>query len=153
MARMKSGDAGTRSERETTVTLRLPRELHERLKAEGGERGFAASIRERLERSFAPAATGGDQETSELLLMAAEGAREIGELRHPWHEDPTAFAVFKTFMAILLGLYQPDGKPSPNLDARLEAVIMAGAAAKVLGDRALDVRSRIRPPWQAGDEP
>jgi hypothetical protein len=34
------------------VTLRLPKELHEKLKAEAGPRGFAAEVRQRLEASL-----------------------------------------------------------------------------------------------------
>src|SRR5437868_3598585 len=41
------------AEREIVVTLRLPRELHARLKELGGERGLTAQIRQRLEASFA----------------------------------------------------------------------------------------------------
>ena len=49
-----------RSEHETVVTLRLPRELHERLKQEAGERGFAAEVRRRLEASLEAGASPDD---------------------------------------------------------------------------------------------
>jgi hypothetical protein len=44
---------GKRSDRETVVTLRLPRELHERLREVAGERGLTELIRERLQASLA----------------------------------------------------------------------------------------------------
>src|SRR5262250_773973 len=85
-----------RSERETVVTLRLPRELHDRLKEAGGERGLTAQIRDRLEASFAgtpPSAD--DPKTAELLQAVASVARFGKQKIGRWHENPYAFAILK----------------------------------------------------------
>ncbi|MGC2414572.1 MAG: Arc family DNA-binding protein [Stellaceae bacterium] len=62
-----------RSERETVMTVRLPRELHEHLKkaAEAGEGGIAAELRRRLEQSFEAPVPNTDPRFADLLTTAA----------------------------------------------------------------------------------
>jgi hypothetical protein len=80
-----NADLPKRSERETVVTLRLPRDLHDRLKSEGGDRGFAAEIRRRLQTSFAENPTASkDPWFGDLLTainQAAAGAVKLKQ--HP----------------------------------------------------------------------
>lgn len=146
-----AGEASKRSDRETVVTLRLPRELHDRLKVAAGERGFAADVRQRLERSFGPSIAGMEQQTIDLLSMIAEGAPAVAALRRPWYSDPNAFEVYKATVILLLEGFRPEGEPNPNLDATYEAIAVIGLATRVLGDRALDFILRTREVALAGE--
>src|SRR5439155_11242872 len=103
--RLESGMRGSapvrRSDRETIVTLRLPRELHERLKQEGGERGLTAEVRRRLEASFAPSLpdwSESDPKTRELSGAIPELARLVQDEYGPWHSDPGAFHLFELML-------------------------------------------------------
>jgi hypothetical protein len=112
----RSSTSPKRSDRETVVTLRLPRDLHDRLKAAASERGFAADIRQRLEASVAgtaPAAA--DPQTNELLLQIAELSKIVEKAYGNWHTDPGAFAVFQLAINKTLSGYQPTGKAEIQL--------------------------------------
>src|SRR5712691_9925820 len=63
------------AEREITVALGLPRELHAQLKALGGYRGLTAEIRNRLEASL----EGDDPETRRLLSAIAKIAADVAD--------------------------------------------------------------------------
>ena len=94
--------------------IRLPRNLHERLKKAGGERGMGEEIRRRLEASFDAEKAPANPKTRELLdaisSFAEETARDYGN----WSEDAFAFEVLKACVNMLLAHYQPKGKPVPN---------------------------------------
>lgn len=111
----------------TQTSLRLPRELHDRLSAAAGERGIGDEIRRRLEASFAPdeVADAKTRELARLVTHAAEiiggvGERGSGGYYWPWHTDPFSFEVFKlvVHMALdkALAYYRPEGEavPKPN---------------------------------------
>ena|SRR5690349_9600604 len=94
------------SEQSTSVAFRLPRELHDRLKAAAGTRSVSEVIRERLE-----AVVAGDPETQRLTDAIAYVARHIGA---PWHRDPFSFAAFRAAIDALLSRQKPDGAPIPK---------------------------------------
>jgi hypothetical protein len=102
-----------RSDRETMLAFRVPRELHERLKtaAEKNNRGITAEVRERLEASLAPRAVNSDPKTQELLDAIANVARTIGSFYKPWHESPYSLAVVRSAVATLLTALGPKGEP------------------------------------------
>src|SRR6266568_9006488 len=97
-----------RSERETVMTVRLPRELHEYLKkaAQAGEGGIAAELRHRLEASFVSSLRTGDQKTADFVDAIATVAVNVQPPYGPWHENPHAFAVFSAAMTALLAYFR-----------------------------------------------
>jgi hypothetical protein len=124
------------AEREIIVTLRLPRELHARLKELGGERGLTAEIRGRLEASFA------DPRFADLLTTigyaASAAARTYlprkvvvspgvaaGMLREGKQIDPkrrevediSAHWLFEASLQMLLDAFRPNGIPASLNDA------------------------------------
>jgi hypothetical protein len=101
--------------------VRLPRELQERLRRAGGERGIGEEIRKRLEKSFEAEKTPkrpADPKFQELLLaiafVVAKLKTHFGDL---W-EDRFSFEVFKSALDLWLEAIQPEGepvmKPNPN---------------------------------------
>ena len=93
------------------TTLRIPRELHERLASAAGEdRNIGDEIRQRLELSFQRS---DDPKTRELCASVAfMGVLAQSYFLHRWHEDPFTFQVFKIAIEKLLkGYYQPKGEP------------------------------------------
>jgi hypothetical protein len=102
-------NAAKRSDKETVVTLRLPRDLHDRLKKAGGARGLTAQIRQRLERSFTPGPF--DPKTGQLLAGVSYIANALA-LDGKWHEDPYLFQVLKAGVLTLLSRFEPVGDPA-----------------------------------------
>jgi hypothetical protein len=104
-----------RTDEGMVVPLRLPRTLHERLKAEAdaAQRTFAAEVRRRLEASLAAETTAGgdDPKTRQLLAGIAKLASEIGTFYAPWHENPYSLAVLRSAVDTLLGVSGPKGEP------------------------------------------
>src|SRR5437868_3371225 len=96
-----------KNQESTTVAFRLPRELHDRLKADAGTRSVSEVIRERLEASV----VAGDPETQRLTDAIAHVARNIGAL---WYEDAFSFAAFAAAIDALLSSYRPEGAPVPK---------------------------------------
>ena len=132
-----------RSEMEVTVTLRLPRELHDRLKSEGGDRGFAAEIRRRLEASFTqtPTARG----FGDLLAAIGHAASAAAEVHPPLGgEDTWAYAAFEEAVGMLLGAFRPEGEPPTPHELRNTAAMLVGLALAPLGDRGVGPFARLR---------
>jgi hypothetical protein len=92
--------------RDTTVTLRLPRELHDQLKEAARGRSVSEEMRVRLARSLT-----NSPQTAGLLDAVAEIARRLpgflGSRWGHWHEDPYAFIVFKSAVETLLLHFRP----------------------------------------------
>jgi hypothetical protein len=126
-----------RSERETVVTLRLPRELHELLKkaADDHGRGFAAEVRRQLEAGISPAAVAvPDNAQVRGLLNAILAMTEnlSGELVKGVDE----FAVFKRAIEMLLRVLDPNPAPSDRiLETSAFAVAVLGINEAKLPDR------------------
>lgn len=108
-----------RSTRETKnmiqTALWLPREMHERLKKEGGERGLGDEIRRRLQFSFD--AEPPDKTTDELLDAINQIVIALDE---PWYTNRFVFDVFKAAIIELLSKYQPNGQAEPEAIAKLQ---------------------------------
>ena len=99
--------------------VRLPRDLHERLKQAGGERGMGEEIRKRLEKSFeAEKAPKSPPDPVLHELLPAIGF-VVAKLRtyfgNPW-EDRFSFEVLKSALDWLLVANRPEGDPvmKPN---------------------------------------
>jgi hypothetical protein len=90
----------------------LPRDLHQRLKRAGGERGMGEEIRRRLEASFA--ADPAKPKTNELLASITFAADETNRYYGDWAEDAFAFEVLKACVDLLLAVERPKGEAVPN---------------------------------------
>jgi predicted DNA-binding protein len=109
----------------TAVAFRLPRELHDRLRAAAGTRSVSELIRERLEAVIA-----GDPETQQLTNAIAHVARNLGS---PWHKDPFNFATFAAAIEKLLSSYRPDGEPVPKPNTMAEVLFGPNASPERAG--------------------
>jgi hypothetical protein len=101
--------------RDTTITLRLPRELHEHLKAAAAGRSVSEEIRSRLEQSLIRDWTS-DQKTGDVVDAIANLARNVKPYFGDWHKNPYAFGVFKAGIDTLLTKVRPTGEPIPPPD-------------------------------------
>jgi hypothetical protein len=110
-----------RSETETYVALRIPRELHARLKEAGGERGLTAEIMSRLE------VVSGDQNTRDLQFEIGESAQLLAQHWVAWHADAEAWSVFKAAVNRLLDEYKPKTTGTPK--SRDAAIMFDGEGA------------------------
>jgi hypothetical protein len=95
------------------TALWLPREMHEQLKKEGGERGLGDAIRLRLQGSFHAQQLPRDDTTQTLLEAIREIARQLAVVE-PWHANRFAFDVFKAAIGQLLAIYQPSSEALGN---------------------------------------
>jgi hypothetical protein len=104
------------------TAFRLPRELHEQIKAAAGERGISEEIRRRLEASFGPEA-GSDVQTRELGAVISQLAARMDEDYGAWHHDPFSFQAFKAGINLVMDHSRPKGepvgKPKPNSVAEM----------------------------------
>jgi hypothetical protein len=110
-----------RSETETYIALRVPRELHARLKEAGGERGLTAEITSRLE------VASGDRQTRDLQLEIGLCARLLAQHWVAWHADAEAWSVFKAAVNRLLDEYKPETTGTPK--SRDAAIMFDGQGA------------------------
>jgi len=102
--------------RDTTVTLRLPQELHDRLKEAAAGRSVSEEIRRRLEASFTDMSN--DAKTERLLSAVSSTARMLRDTYEPWHEDRYAFEVLKVATIVVLEHFRPAGEPVPRPDPK-----------------------------------
>ena len=109
---MRRGATTKGGEMDIQTSLRLPRELYERLLQAAGDRGIGEEIRQRCQASFAPEPSD-DPKTAELATAVAKLASEASSYYRPWHEDPHTFAIVKVGMDLLLACYRPKGDPVP----------------------------------------
>jgi hypothetical protein len=95
--------------------LRLPRELHARLKELGGERGLTAQIRARLEASFLPGTGEADAKTREALDAIAWILTGYAPSKgSQWHSDPRGFFVARTAVQAILDHFKPKDEFEPD---------------------------------------
>jgi hypothetical protein len=90
--------------------VRLPRELHERLREAGGEGGMGDEIRRRLENSFELEwRTPSEVKTRELIeavtFLATRGSAFLGN----WFDDPFSYQVLKASVNMLFEMSKPAG--------------------------------------------
>jgi hypothetical protein len=111
MARKKEG--GMRQS-----ALRLPPDLHQRLRRAGGEDGMGAEIRRRLEASFEAERAPKNPKTRELLEAMTFLADKADTHCGNWSEDAFSFEVLKAALQLFLAARRPEGeavlKPNPN---------------------------------------
>src|SRR5216683_3343964 len=106
--RAKPSRQSKQAEREIIVTLRLPRELHARLKELGGERGLTAQIRDRLDASLAIEEAWEDPLFADLLR--AVGYVIVTAVRL-YPSDPDAYPIVDVAIRRLLDAFRPEGAP------------------------------------------
>src|SRR5262249_45629502 len=98
--------------RDTALTLRLPREVHEHLKEAAKGRSVSEEIRVRLgwsiDNDYA-----NDPNTREFVDAISELARNVRPYYGSWRESPYAFAVFKIAVDTVLSKLRPKGDPTP----------------------------------------
>jgi hypothetical protein len=98
--------------------IRLPRNLHQRLKKAGGERGMGEEIRRRLEASFIAENAFADPKSREFVDAISSFANETMRDYGDWSKDRFAFEVVKACVNMLLMHLQPKGeavaKPNPD---------------------------------------
>jgi hypothetical protein len=125
-----------RSEREVVVTLRLPRELHERLKHGAGSGGFAAEVRRRLEASFqADPLVESDPKSREVvaaITWSLNALRPEGD-RGRWHEDPKVFPEARTAVLGIIDRFRPEGAPDTT-DTSISTFLAGIALLHVRGE-------------------
>jgi hypothetical protein len=93
--------------------VRLPRDLHDRLKNAGGDRGMGDEIRRRLEASFNAEKAPKNPSTRELISAISFTDEELVRDFGAWSKDRFAFEVFRETLNTLLKRYQPKGEPVP----------------------------------------
>jgi hypothetical protein len=98
--------------RDTAVALRLPRELHARLKRAAAGRSVSEEMRSRLEGSLLRDMTD-DARTLALTEAISEVARNVKTYYDAWDENAYAFAVFRVAVETLLSKMRPKGEPVP----------------------------------------
>jgi hypothetical protein len=96
--------------RDTAVTLRLPRELHDHLKKAARGRSVSEEMRARLDWSLLNEWTN-DPKTRELVDAIANLARNITPYFGRWQENPYAFEVLKIAIDTVLAKVRPRGEP------------------------------------------
>ncbi len=101
--------------RDTTVTLRLPRELHKQLDKAAAGRSLSEEIRRRLEWSLLHEWSN-DPNTGVMIEAIARLADNVRPYYGHWHDDPFAFAVFKIAIDALLTKVRPKGEPIAPFD-------------------------------------
>src|SRR5713226_8482325 len=92
-------NAAKRSDKETVVTLRLPRDLHDRLKKAGGERGLTAQIRDRLDASLAIEEAWEDPLFADLIRAVGHVIVAAARL---YPSDPDAYSMVELATRMLL---------------------------------------------------
>src|SRR5215470_15815584 len=97
-------NAAKRSDKETVVTLRLPRDLHDRLKKAGGERGLTAQIRDRLDASLAMGDAWGDPPFADLMRAIVFVIASAPRL---YSSDPDAYLIIEGAIRMLLHAFRP----------------------------------------------
>jgi len=140
------------------TSVRLPRDLYDRLISAAGDKGIGEEIRQRLEASFSPAAV-------ELLTAIGHAAaaaakmpatREVavrggGNVRR--EDDKTPFVAFREAVTSLMDAFEPEGvrMASDQILIRL-ADQLVGIALGALGDRGLTAFSNLAEVDQASME-
>src|SRR5262249_22686932 len=119
------------AEREVVVTLRLPRELHARLKEIGGERGLTAQIRERLEASVTIAEAYDHPVFPDF--MRTVGLIIVGAAKL-YPSDPNAYLIVELAIRLLLDVFRPEGIKEIVHEVYIPTTVeMMGKVERLLG--------------------
>jgi len=128
------------------TSLRLPRELYDRLMDAAGDRGIGEEIRQRLEASFtqAPAAST-DPLFGDLLAAIGYAATTAATIHPPLGgQDTWSYAAFAEAVRMLLDAFRPEGEPPKPHELANAAAILVGLALAPLGDRGVAPFARLR---------
>src|SRR5438045_3876271 len=98
------------------TSLRLPRELYDRLAAEAGDQGIGEEIRQRLEASFLqnnlPEA---DERFRDVLNAISKAAPVAARMESPGAQF-SGYHFFELGVSMLLEMLRPEGEPAPEPD-------------------------------------
>jgi len=140
------------------TSVRLPRDLYDRLISAAGDKGIGEEIRQRLEASFSPAAVElADPRLRDLLAAISRAAVAASKL-HPLPAgireeedgnrvtyevsdlgpDRSAYVAFREAVTTLLDAFEPEGIRAVSTDTLIRlSDQLAGVALGALGDRGL----------------
>lgn len=126
-----TGGTPKRSDRETVVTLRLPRELHERLKGAAGERGLAAHVRERLEASLTIDEAWDTPNFANLFRAIGYLAVSASRI---YPDDPDAYPIVDLAIRQLLDVFRPEAAKDIIYEIYVPTTVeLVGKAERLLG--------------------
>jgi len=119
---MKKRKSTRETQNMVQTALWLPRDVHERLKKEGGERGLGEEIRRLIGEAIdaADAKRSPDGITDELLDQIKDIARDLS-VDAPLWINRDAFEAFRAAIIVLLESYQPPSDANPEAAAKLKA--------------------------------
>jgi hypothetical protein len=128
--------ARSAGEESTQTSLRLSRELYDRLDVVREGRPLGEEIRRRLEASLGDAApAAADPVTAYLLGRLSELSQIVDAAYGHWQTDPGAYAVFRLAVDKVLEDYKPAGEPKlqlkPEASSMLRGVTDVETAAVV----------------------
>ena len=103
------------------TALWLPRDMHERLKEDGGERGLGDEIRRRLQYALEATQTPSDKITDEAVHQIKDIVRDLSG-DDPWHANRFVYNVLRAAIDVVLSNHQPSGEGKPETKARLQAL-------------------------------
>jgi len=139
-------------------SVRLPRDLYDRLMAAAGAKGIGEEIRQRLEASFSPAAADLEDPLFRDLLAAIRRAAAAAAKLHPLPAgiredeegnrvtyqvpdlgpDRSAYDAFREAVTKLLDAFEPEGICAVSKETLVRlSDQLAGVALGALGDRGL----------------
>jgi len=136
--------AKPRSDRETVMTMRLPRELHTRVKAsaEAGDRGFAEEVRRLVELSLAAPGAESAPVTRRLLNAVALAAEEITRAYGPWDFDQGAAPQMQAALRGIADQLWLGGDEKPRTSPKAGTLAAALARAHPTDDPATSIGSQ-----------
>jgi hypothetical protein len=120
---MKKRKSVLETENMIQTALWLPRDMHERLKKEGGERGLGVEIRRRLQFSF-DFEQGPDEWTVSLVGLIRKIAVKISENGEQWSDSRQVSEIFQAavnkVLSDLISLLAPRTDARPETIANLQ---------------------------------
>jgi hypothetical protein len=119
---MKKRKSTRETQNMVQTAIWLPRDVHERLKKEGGERGLGEEIRRLIGEALdaADVKRAPDEITDELLDQIKDIARDLS-IDAPLWTNRDAFEAFRAAIIVLLENYQPPSDAAPEAAAKLKA--------------------------------
>ena len=155
------------------TSLRLPRDLYDRLIAAAGDNGIGEEIRQRLETSFTPAPVALEDPRYRDLLTAIGHAAAAATKLHPlpegirerddgkresydlvrWGPDKTPYSAFREAVTSLMDAFEPEGTRAVSDQTLIRlSDQLVGLALGALGDRGLQAFASLAEVDQASME-
>ena len=132
---MKKRKSARETKNMIQTALWLPRDMHEKLKEAGGERGLGEEIRSRLQVSFGVEQQSGDEPTELLLKLIRQLAKNLSR-DVSWWANRDAADVFKLAISELiseLSTIMSGIESKPETMAKLQARYGADANPETIG--------------------